>query len=133
MKSTELKFSYEPVTEQGIQLELRVIAMQYHLRNMDTVSYPIIECDKDVEFFSNHVSSLKYMADFFKVKNRLKENNLVDDSKDYCDVEEDVIQVLIDQCKAMSEKIKPDDVALLWIETCKVGKAMVEESKSLTA
>lgn len=114
-----------PMTDQAVQLELRVIAMQYHLTYMDTVNDPVLEKETKDDFFKAHVGPLKYMEDHLMTRIRLREQGLTGDTKYYSDDEEKVIlQHLIDQCRDMADAIQSEHVIALWQQTCEVGRQL---------
>lgn len=118
----------QPVTDQGVQNELRVIALQYHLTRMDTVSDPVLEPESDEDFFKNHVGPLKYMEDLLNTKVRFRKEGKTGGLREYSDEEEKfVIQQLTEQCRQMAEAIQPEDVVALWEKTCAEGRALSEK------
>lgn len=110
----------EPVTDQGVQLELRVIALQYRLTYLDTIDDPVLEIEPKKEFFKWHVRSLRYMADFLMAKCKYREQGLTGNTRRNSDEEESlVIELLIDQCQKLADGWSESWVRGIWQDTCK--------------
>lgn len=114
-----------PVTDQGVQLELRVIALQFHLTSMDALSDPILNTKGHENFFADHVRPLKYMEDFLTTQRHLREAGLTGNLRPHGDKEQAfTIGYLIQKCRQMAESIDPDSVVALWEETCRIGREL---------
>lgn len=123
----------QPVTDQGVQLELRVIALQYRLMTLDRIFDRLPDAEGEEEFFKFNVGSLRYMEDFLNTKVAFREQGLTRRCKPYTEEERQVIAILIEWCKRMARAIPEQHIASLWERTCVAGRAALAEEASASA
>lgn len=119
----------EPVTDQGTQLELRVIALQYQLTYLDTVNDPVLEIESADAFFKWNVESLEHLADFFLAQLKLQKDGRIDEKDSYSDRKKKAFEIFIAQCQEMASQWSEEAVVDLWEKTCEASMSLLDEQK----
>lgn len=120
----------EPETDNATHLELRVIALQWWLMQMDQGPWSL---EKSNEFLEWHVGSLRYMADFIILKYKLIRSGAIPESMSYTDQEASAIKTMVSYCITYAEAFNQDRVQALWNMTCNEALKLKQENSKVPA
>ena len=117
----------EPVTDQAVHLELRVIALQLWLMQMDEGEWGKERLD---QFLNFHVGSLTLMKDFLVLEGKLRRAGKIPSEGSIKEREKAAVAIMVEYCIAYAVAFRPDRVEALFRLCCEEAKTLKAQQAS---